>query len=58
MREPRAYGYSIYLMLAVPYASLAGFGYVIYRGLKAVDQQNAAMEGESFSADGSTASDN
>jgi hypothetical protein len=33
MREGRAYAYSIYLMLGVPYLVLGVFGVLVYRGL-------------------------
>ena len=33
-RESEAYNQSIYLMVAMPYLLLGGFGYVIYRGLR------------------------
>jgi hypothetical protein len=34
MREARAYNSSIYLMVAMPYATLGVFGFVVYRGLR------------------------
>jgi hypothetical protein len=38
LREAKAYNSSIYLMLAVPYAILGGFGWFVYRGLKATQK--------------------
>ncbi len=35
LQEAKAYNSSIYLMLAMPYALLGGFGWFVYRGLKA-----------------------
>jgi hypothetical protein len=35
LQEAKAYNSSIYLMLAVPYGLLGGFGWFVYRGLKA-----------------------
>ena len=35
LAEAKAYNWSIYLMLAVPYGLLGGFGWFVYRGLKA-----------------------
>ena len=35
LREAKAYNWSIYLMLAVPYGLFGGFGWFVYRGLKA-----------------------
>jgi hypothetical protein len=35
LQEAKAYNWSIYLMLAVPYGLFGGFGWFVYRGLKA-----------------------
>ena len=35
LAEAKAYNWSIYLMLTVPYGLLGGFGWFVYRGLKA-----------------------
>jgi hypothetical protein len=35
LAEAKAYNWSIYLMLAMPYGLLGGFGWFVYRGLKA-----------------------
>ncbi len=35
LQEAKAYNWSIYLMLVVPYGLLSGFGWFVYRGLKA-----------------------
>ena len=35
LAEAKAYNWSIYLMLAMPYGLLSGFGWFVYRGLKA-----------------------
>jgi hypothetical protein len=35
LAEAKAYNWSIYLMLGVPYGILGGFGWFVYRGLKA-----------------------
>ena len=40
LREAKAYNSSIYLMLAVPYAILGGFGWFVYRGLKTAEKTN------------------
>ena len=42
LAEAKAYNWSIYLMLAVPYGLFGGFGWFVYRGLKA----NKAMREE------------
>lgn len=34
LREARAWNYSIYLMISVPYLLVGTFGYMVYRGLK------------------------
>ncbi|HKB35576.1 MAG TPA: hypothetical protein VKD72_03925 [Gemmataceae bacterium] len=33
-KEPRAYNYSIYLMVGMPYLLLGTVGFLVYRGLK------------------------
>ncbi len=43
LREAKAYNSSIYLMLAVPYLILGGFGWFVYRGLRA-NQNNHLPE--------------
>ncbi len=40
LREAKAYNSSIYLMLAVPYLILGGFGWFVYRGLKSTERKN------------------
>ncbi len=42
MRESRAYGLSIYLMLGMPVASLGIFSFLVYRGLRKNAQVLAA----------------
>ncbi len=42
LQEAKAYNWSIYLMLAVPYGLFGGFGWFVYRGLKT----NKAMREE------------
>jgi len=45
LRESKAYNQSIYLMLAVPYLLLGGFGWVVYRGLNKTNRQQPGPEG-------------
>ncbi len=40
LREAKAYNSSIYLMLAVPYLLLGGFGWFVYRGLKSTQKSD------------------
>jgi hypothetical protein len=40
---PATYNQSIYLMLAAPYLSLAGVGWLIYRGCKKNEAYRAAL---------------
>ena len=35
LAEAKAYNWSIYLMLVMPYGLFGGFGWFVYRGLKA-----------------------
>jgi hypothetical protein len=42
LREAKAYNSSIYLMLAVPYLLLGGFGWFVYRGLKSNSEERSA----------------
>jgi hypothetical protein len=39
LREARAYNNSIYLMVAMPYVLLGGFGFAVYRGVKIAQRQ-------------------
>jgi hypothetical protein len=43
--SPAAYNQSIYLMVAVPYASLGLFGFLIYRGYKKNEQYRSKIHG-------------
>jgi hypothetical protein len=43
LREAKAYNSSIYLMLAVPYAILGGFGWFVYRGLKSTQESSQSQ---------------
>jgi hypothetical protein len=53
-REARAYNENIYLMVAAPYALLAGFGFVIYRGCKKIHAAEQAkldaIEGQALAS--------
>ena len=44
LREAKAYNSSIYLMLAVPYLLLGGFGWFVYRGLKSTQKSNPPQD--------------
>lgn len=44
LREARAYNYSIYLMVTMPYLLLGTFGYLIYRGVKKNEQWKQSQE--------------
>ncbi|HEV3257994.1 MAG TPA: hypothetical protein VG013_13995 [Gemmataceae bacterium] len=39
LRESKAYNESIYFMVAMPYLILGGFGWVVYRSIKANRQK-------------------
>jgi hypothetical protein len=39
LREARAYNNSIYLMVAMPYLLLGGFGFAIYRGIRSAQKR-------------------
>jgi hypothetical protein len=45
-REARAYNFSIYLMVGMPYLLLGVFGFMVYRGLKqkALAESRAAVQ--------------
>ncbi len=43
--SPAAYNQSIYLMVAVPYASFGVFGFLIYRGYKKNEQYRNRIHG-------------
>jgi hypothetical protein len=43
MREARAYNYSIYVMIGVPYLVFGGLAVYFYRCCKAADRRNAAL---------------
>jgi hypothetical protein len=45
--SPAAYNQSIYLMVAVPYASFGVFGFLIYRGVRRNERYRRRLEGES-----------
>ncbi|HZU39272.1 MAG TPA: hypothetical protein VFA18_25320 [Gemmataceae bacterium] len=57
MQDTRAYGYSIYLMIAVPYLLLGGFGYFMYRGLRTTQRANASLTDEHHENDPGVSSD-
>jgi hypothetical protein len=46
---PAAMNQSIYLMLAVPYTSLAVIGFLIYRGMKRNDEYRKSLVGQASS---------
>jgi hypothetical protein len=53
--SPAAYNQSIYLMVAVPYASLGVFGFLIYRGYKKNELYRNRLHGTPGAADNAAA---
>lgn len=55
LQEARAYGYSIYLMVSMPYLLLGSIGFMIYRGYHTA--QKKALAGRQLESTPETAPD-